>query len=502
MSAIELEMMKLNCNGRKRCLMEILASALNLVSRYVIVVYELDVDHNDFASSSLIKHHEELLKFNATPLGGSLTPTNASTTTEVYDYSFARAAASKEIANDPSHKASNNSQQTPQGQSSLPTPNNLFASGTNKSKNPPSTAQSITSSISSGSTRPNTFIIDGVEYIAKSLISETTISEIPGEAVTLSAGPPGSNGFVKASSLVNNSAQTAKTAAPPAKTPEIVEQFGKSYLSQEYTEEELKEIAELEKAADIAQARAEQENRRRAKCANWALIDSIRAKSSFLDGKPPAVAEENAPEDSPTILPTPPSCLSAKSPSYDTAMTNVISGQPRGVGEKKTSKVLFSNIDDGKVFTAIDNRKTAAEKESSKRKIQTQNDKNQSTLAALAKKYKKLEKQIAHSNKLLKDHRGRPKVPQPNNHGKPPPTSVHKTWVRQPEGGNQEQPVADDANQDCDGGKHPNQGNDGKPRKRYSGKGSVERRTWKGARRPRGPELLWLRAKPILHTVS
>eukprot|EP00956_Cyclotella_meneghiniana_P007747 scaffold10339_cov41-Cyclotella_meneghiniana.AAC.3 len=282
--------------------------------------------------------------------------------------------------------------------------------------------------------------------------------------------------------------QEKPSQAPPAKAPEIVEQFGKSYLSQEYTEEELKEISELEKAADKAKAKAEQENRRRAKCANWALIDSIRAKSSFLDGKPPAVDEDQAPEDSPTIMPPPQSCLSAKSPSYDTAMTvmwqcvctfflagpsifirqwetnqkaNQISRMSSQVSleelGKKTSSVLFANIDDGKVSTAIDTRKKASEKESSKRKTQTQNDKNQSTLAALEKKYKQLEKKIAHSNKLLKDHRGRPKGPQPNNHGKPPPKSVHKTWViRQPETGNQEQPVADDANQDYDGGKHPN----------------------------------------------
>jgi len=71
MRDIELEMMILNCNGRKNELMEIMssASALSLISCYVIVVYELDVDHNDLASSFLIKHHEELLDLSATPLG-------------------------------------------------------------------------------------------------------------------------------------------------------------------------------------------------------------------------------------------------------------------------------------------------------------------------------------------------------------------------------------------------------------------------------------------------
>ena len=200
MSDIELEMMILNCNGHKNELMDIMAAALSLISRYVIVVYELDVDHHDFTSSFLIQHHEELLNLSATPLGIFIQTYKrindcghkASTTSEVYNYFFARAAAPKAIATDPSLKAppkaannpyqktTNPSQKTPRGQSSLPTPNNLFASGGNKNNTTsqqqvaPSTGHSATSSISSASTRPNTIVINGVEYVAKGSTSETS----------------------------------------------------------------------------------------------------------------------------------------------------------------------------------------------------------------------------------------------------------------------------------------------------------------------------------------
>ena len=518
MSDIELEMMILNCDGRKNELMDIMAAALTLISRYVIVVYELDVDHHDFTSSFLIQHHEELLNLSATPLGIFIQTYKrindcghkASTTSEVYNYFFARAAAPKAIATDPSLKAppkaannpyqktTNPSQKTPRGQSSLPTPNNLFASGgntnntTSQQQVAPSTGQSATSSITSASNRPNSIIIDGIEYVAKGSTGETSPNEISGTNVTLSSGPPGTNTFVKASSLISTNNSNPKP-------PEIIEQFGKSYLSQEYTDEELREISELEKAADEAKVKAEQEKRRRLKCVNWAIIDSIRAKSTFIENAPPA--PEQAPNDSPTNLPPHPSYVSAKSPAYDTAMsvmwqmcrtfflvgpsvfirqweTNQKANQLSRMSSqvsfeesgKKTSQALFSNLDNGKVSTATKKRKEAAEKETSTRKKQALNDKDQAALAAVRKKCKLLEKEIAKTKQLLKDRGGEPKAPQENNHGQPPPGSVHRTWVRQPDPVNQEQPVADDANQDSTGRKTPKQNNGGKQRKRYSGK--------------------------------
>eukprot|EP00956_Cyclotella_meneghiniana_P009510 scaffold13165_cov55-Cyclotella_meneghiniana.AAC.1 len=518
MSDIELEMMILNCNGHKNEMMEIMATALSLISRYVIVVYELDVDHHDFTSSFLIKHHEELLNLSATPLGIFIQTYKrindcghkASTTSEVYNYFFARAAAPEAIATDPSLKAppkatnnpyqktNNTSQKTPRGQSSLPTPNNLFASGGNKNNTTsqqqvaPSTGHSATSSISSASTRPNTIVINGVEYVAKGSTSETSPHEVSGESVTLSSSSSRANDFVQASSLIG----IGNSNSNP---PEIVEQFGKSYLSQEYTDEELREISELEKAADEAKVRAEQEQRRRMKCVNWAIIDSIRAKSTFIEVASPA--PEQAPDDGPTDLPPHPSYVSAKSPAYDTAMsvmwqcartfflvgpsvfirqweTNQKTNQLSRISSKvsfeesgkKTSQALFSNLNDGKVSTAAKKRKAAAEKETSTRKKQAMNDKDKATLAAVRKKCKLLEKEIAETKQLLKDRGGTPKAPQANNHGQPPPGNVHKTWVRQPDPVSQEQPVADDANQDSNGGNTPKRNNNGKDRKRYSGK--------------------------------
>ena len=138
-------------------------------------------------------------------------------------------------------------------------------------------------------------------------------------------------------------------------------------------------------------------------------------------------------------------------------MSSQVSYQESG---KKTSQALFSNLDNGKVSTATKKRKEAAEKETSTRKKQALNDKDQAALAAVRKKCKLLEK----------DRGGEPKAPQVNNHGQPPPGSVHRTWVRQPDPVNQEQPVAEDANQDSTEGKTPKQDNGGKKRKRYSGK--------------------------------
>eukprot|EP00956_Cyclotella_meneghiniana_P014718 scaffold22143_cov41-Cyclotella_meneghiniana.AAC.9 len=98
----------------------------------------------------------------------------------------------------------------------------------------------------------------------------------------------------------------------------------------------------------------------------------------------------------------------------------------------------------------------------------------------MRKKYKVLEKEIAKTKQLLKDRGGEPKAPQPNNNGQPPPRNMNKVWVRQPVAANQEQPVADDANQDSDGGNTPKQNNDGKTCKRYSGKKKRQRKNTAG----------------------
>eukprot|EP00956_Cyclotella_meneghiniana_P029617 scaffold72396_cov41-Cyclotella_meneghiniana.AAC.2 len=131
---------------------------------------------------------------------------------------------------------------------------------------------------------------------------------------------------------------------------------------------------------------------------------------------------------------------------------------------KKTSQALFSALNNGKVSTSK----------------QALTDKDQAALAAVRKKCKSLEKEIAKTKQLLKDRGGEPKAPQANNHGQPPPGNVHRTWVRQPDAVNQEQPVADGAKQDFNGGNTPKQNNDGKVRKRYSGRKKRQKKNTAG----------------------
>ena len=103
MIAYELELMTINCNGCKLALVDIMATTLNLVARYVCVVQKMGP--NNIAANFLLKHHTDLLKFSSTSLG-VFTSTykrvndcghNVRKTTDVYNYFFARAATTKAI---------------------------------------------------------------------------------------------------------------------------------------------------------------------------------------------------------------------------------------------------------------------------------------------------------------------------------------------------------------------------------------------------------------------
>lgn len=527
LSAYELELMTINCNGRKSALIDIMAATLNLVARYVCVVYEIESDPNNIAANFLLKHHTELLKFSSTPLGVFTSSYkrvndcghNVRRTTDVYNYFFARAATTKVIEDAPANKDSTNPLQTPAGSITLPTPNNLFPPGTNSTKpttseRQSSTAQSTTSSLTSESakSKPQKIVLDGVEYIQSTLAGENAAKEVPGEPVTISTTPLTRSGFVSAATLLNTSSTAAAKSTPVTDIfPEILEAYGKSYLSRKHTEEELKFIAECGQMADAAYAKSQHEAKLKLHCTNWALIDSIRAKTTFEVAAPPSSApdsseppvfpeipnkessdaipppHENAPDvpiEHATALSVMWDCMKVfflVAPSvfikqweinYKANQLSKITSKA-GLEESATgtATVIFKDLDDpnSKTATEVNRRKNAASQERSKRKAQSTHDKTQSEYAQLVKKKKKLKAEIASYDKLLKDHGGKAKTPQTKtNTGKRIHTNRNLTWVRQPDNEDSKRQGPVGVEQGSAGGTPSEQPSGGKQRQRYS----------------------------------
>ena len=297
MGEIELEMMCHNSVSRKADMVEIMATTLDLVAKYAVVIHELTVALNDLAASYLMKHHNELFQFSATGLGlftrtykkVNKCDVPITKTGDLYNFLFARAAASKgEIA-----PPTNTLSETPQGENTVATPKELFPPSTNKQQTtaqvvapgnnqqpPPSTAQSTTSSLTtqSGSAASKvTKITFGGREFEFSNLSEEILKSIPGFTAVSNSADPNPQGFVSATTLL------PKTPKGDEDWPELQEAYGKTYLSREYTKEEKRRLVEIGKEADEHFALREQEEKHRNDCTKWAMIDSMRSKSSFAD---------------------------------------------------------------------------------------------------------------------------------------------------------------------------------------------------------------------------
>ena len=544
MGTIELEMMCHNSVGRKADMVEIMAATLDLVAKYAVVIHELTVEPNDLAASYLMKHHKELFDFSATGLGlfaRTYKKVNEcgipiKSTRDVYNFLFARAATSKEAEAAQSNKEAPADPQskTPQSGGTVATPGvaiELFPASTNKNSTaahtiapannqqpPQSTAQSTTSSLTtqSGSAASGiTKITFAGREFEFSNLSEEVLKSIPGfTAVSDSVGPD-LQGFTPASALLQN-----KTPRSDDDWPELREAYGKTYLSREYTEEEKRRLIEIGKEADEAMALREREEKRNRDCTNWAAIDSIRSKTSFVEtpskqlppqGEIPAFPTNVQVDSTNTSLPPIPIYAAELLPNFALAVqlvhdcmmtlfvrapsvfivqweTNAKANQISRLASKarldksgnKTAKLHFEEAE--KLDAEVARRNAAAKKEASKRRAQSEEDSraakrtkqtelNQAAeLKALKKRAKSLETEIASLDKLIKAKRGSAKGP-----GTKTPGSSNRNrngnlvWERQRSGEGNERQNPVEIDNDSTAELSNKQPGDEKIRKRYSG---------------------------------